>query len=177
MLVTPALLCARARATTGAASLLVARRLDVVAVISSAVNLKVTSELGLRSVAKQLDVPHTTVRSRWQRFRQRSASKWMSVVTTPLPQRVSIGWSARPDQVSRTSCPSRYAVAWRPRSPSRSTRSSSRAWTAEMTWLGLQIDRTRRRTTRALLGYPLSRSIRADRTEDSLRRLSLVLLI
>jgi len=52
--------------------LLVARRLDAVAVIGSAVNLKVTTELGLRSVAEQLDVPHTTVRSCWQRFRARS---------------------------------------------------------------------------------------------------------
>jgi Domain of unknown function (DUF6431) len=43
--------------------LLVACRLDVVAVIGSAVNLKVTTELGLRSVTEQLDVPHTTLRS------------------------------------------------------------------------------------------------------------------
>jgi Domain of unknown function (DUF6431) len=48
--------------------LLVARRLDVVAVIGSAVDLKVTTELGLRSVAEQLDVPHTIVRSWWPRF-------------------------------------------------------------------------------------------------------------
>src|SRR5205807_4718687 len=48
-------------------------------------------------------------------------------------QRVSIGWSARPDQVSRTSCPSRYAATWRPRSTSRSTRSSITLCTAGMT--------------------------------------------
>src|SRR5207245_840743 len=33
---------------------------------------KLTSRLGLRPIAEQLAVPHTTVRSWWQRFRVRS---------------------------------------------------------------------------------------------------------
>lgn len=52
--------------------LLLARRLDVVAVIGTAVQLKIATDVGLRTVAEQLDVPHTTVRTWWQRFRARS---------------------------------------------------------------------------------------------------------
>lgn len=48
------------------------RRLDVVDVIGRALVTKLTSRLGLRPIAEQLDVPHTTVRAWWQRFRVRS---------------------------------------------------------------------------------------------------------
>ena len=46
--------------------------------------------------------------------------------------RSSVLASARPDQVSRISCPSRYAATWSPRSTSRSTKSSITACTAGM---------------------------------------------
>lgn len=52
--------------------LVLQRRLDVVDVIGRALATKLTSRLGLRPIAEQLDVPHTTVRAWWQRFRLRS---------------------------------------------------------------------------------------------------------
>jgi hypothetical protein len=49
------------------------RRLDAVAVIGASVARKLMSGgLGLRPIAEQLDVPHTTVRSWWHRFEARS---------------------------------------------------------------------------------------------------------
>jgi len=53
--------------------LVLARRLDVVDVIGRGVATKLTSKLGLRPIAEQLDVPHTTLRAWWQRFRVRSS--------------------------------------------------------------------------------------------------------
>jgi hypothetical protein len=50
------------------------RRLDVVTVIGNGILLKSASGLGLRPIAEQLDVPHTTLRTWWQRFRARSAT-------------------------------------------------------------------------------------------------------
>jgi hypothetical protein len=52
--------------------LVLVRRLDAVAVIGASLARKLTSGLGLRPIAEQLDVPHTTVRSWWQRFQARS---------------------------------------------------------------------------------------------------------
>jgi len=52
--------------------LTLARRLDVVTVIGSAMVLKVAQGSGLRPIAARLDVPHTTVRTWWLRFRVRS---------------------------------------------------------------------------------------------------------
>jgi Domain of unknown function (DUF6431) len=52
--------------------LLLVRRLDGVAVIGQGLQSKVLVGLGLRRVADQLDVPHTTLRSWWRRFRARS---------------------------------------------------------------------------------------------------------
>jgi len=53
--------------------LVLVRRLDAVAVIGASVARKLMSDgLGLRPIAEQLDVPHTTVRSWWQRFQTRS---------------------------------------------------------------------------------------------------------
>jgi hypothetical protein len=52
--------------------LLLVRRLDVVAIIGHGLLLKVINGLGLRPIAEQLDVPHTTLRTWWQRFRARS---------------------------------------------------------------------------------------------------------
>ena len=52
--------------------LVLLRRLDVVTVIGTALVLKVIDGLGLRTIAEQLDVPHTTLRTWWQRFRARS---------------------------------------------------------------------------------------------------------
>ncbi len=52
--------------------LLLTRRLDAVSVIGTAMVLKVANGLGLRPIAAQLDVPHTTLRTWWQRFRVRS---------------------------------------------------------------------------------------------------------
>jgi Domain of unknown function (DUF6431) len=52
--------------------LVLARRLDVVDVIGRGVATNLTSRLGLRPIAEQLDVPHTTVRSWLERFRARS---------------------------------------------------------------------------------------------------------
>lgn len=49
------------------------RRLDVVMVIGTALALKIFDGLGWRPIAEQLDVPHTTLRSWWQRFRAHSA--------------------------------------------------------------------------------------------------------
>jgi putative transposase len=43
-----------------------------VAVIGHGMALKVMTKLGLRPIAMQLDVPHTTVRTWWHRFRARS---------------------------------------------------------------------------------------------------------
>jgi hypothetical protein len=45
------------------------RRLDVVTVIGTALAVKVIDGLGWRPIAEQLDVPHTTLRAWWQRFR------------------------------------------------------------------------------------------------------------
>ena len=47
-------------------------RLDAVEVIGASLARKLTSRLGLRPIAEQFDVPHTTVRSWWQRFQARS---------------------------------------------------------------------------------------------------------
>ena len=52
--------------------LVLVRRLDVVDVIGASLARKLTSRLGLRPIAEQFDVPHTTVRSWLQRFRARS---------------------------------------------------------------------------------------------------------
>ena len=53
--------------------LVLARRLDAVDVIGRGLASKLTSELGLRPIAEQLDVPHTTLRAWWLRFRVRSS--------------------------------------------------------------------------------------------------------
>jgi hypothetical protein len=50
---------------------LLARRLDGVETIGQGLALAVAG-LGLRAVAQQVDVPHTTVRSGWRRLRARS---------------------------------------------------------------------------------------------------------
>jgi transposase-like protein len=52
--------------------LVLVRRLDAVDVIGAGVARKLTSGLGLRPIAEQLDVPHTTLRSWRQRFQARS---------------------------------------------------------------------------------------------------------
>jgi len=52
--------------------LVLVRRLDAVAVIGASVARKLMNGLGLRPIAEQLDVPHTTVRSWWHRFQARS---------------------------------------------------------------------------------------------------------
>ena len=52
--------------------LVLARRLDGVAVIGRGIALRVIANVGLRPIATQLDVPHSTVRTWWQRFRARS---------------------------------------------------------------------------------------------------------
>jgi hypothetical protein len=52
--------------------LVLARRLDAVAVIGTAMLEKVSNGQGLRPIAADLDVPHTTVRAWWQRFRTHS---------------------------------------------------------------------------------------------------------
>jgi hypothetical protein len=48
------------------------RRLDVVTVIGAALQLKVMDEQAWRPIAAQLEVPLTTLRSWWQRFRARA---------------------------------------------------------------------------------------------------------
>jgi hypothetical protein len=52
--------------------LVLVRRLDAVAVIGASLAGTLRRGLGLRPIAEQLDVPHTTVRSWWQRFQTRS---------------------------------------------------------------------------------------------------------
>jgi transposase-like protein len=52
--------------------LVLVRRLDVVEVIGRGLALKVVQRLGLRPIAEQLGVPHTTVRTWWRRFRARA---------------------------------------------------------------------------------------------------------
>jgi hypothetical protein len=52
--------------------LVLARRLDEVVVIGRGLALKLASGLGLRPIADQLGVPHTTARAWWRRFRARS---------------------------------------------------------------------------------------------------------
>ena len=52
--------------------LVLVRRLDAVAVIGASLARKLTLGLGLRPIAEQLDVPHTTMRSWWHRFQARS---------------------------------------------------------------------------------------------------------
>src|SRR5258707_8294105 len=49
------------------------RRLGAVEVIGASLARKLTRGLGLRPIAAQLAVPHTTVRSWWQRFQARRA--------------------------------------------------------------------------------------------------------
>src|SRR5687767_7975473 len=52
--------------------LVLAQRLDAVEVIGIGLARKLTSGHGLRPIAEQLAVPHSTVRSWWRRFRVRS---------------------------------------------------------------------------------------------------------
>jgi Domain of unknown function (DUF6431) len=52
--------------------LVLARRLDEVEVIGHGLALKLAGGLGLRPIAEQLGVPHTTARAWWRRFRVRS---------------------------------------------------------------------------------------------------------
>jgi hypothetical protein len=52
--------------------LVLARRLDDVAVIGRGIALKVLVSFGLRPIGEHLDVPHTTVRTWWRRFQARS---------------------------------------------------------------------------------------------------------
>jgi hypothetical protein len=52
--------------------LVLVRRLDEVAVIGRGLALKVLANVGLRPIATQLDVPHSTIRTWWHRFRARS---------------------------------------------------------------------------------------------------------
>jgi hypothetical protein len=52
--------------------LVLARRLDEVAVIGRGIALKVASSVGLRPIAEHLDVPHPTIRTWWRRFLARS---------------------------------------------------------------------------------------------------------
>jgi Domain of unknown function (DUF6431) len=52
--------------------LVLVRRLDAVEVIGRGLALKVVQRLGLRPVAEQLGVPHTTARAWWRRFRARA---------------------------------------------------------------------------------------------------------
>jgi hypothetical protein len=52
--------------------LVLARRLDAVTVIGSALALKLAGDLGLRPIAQHVGVPHTTARTWWRRFRARS---------------------------------------------------------------------------------------------------------
>jgi hypothetical protein len=54
------------------------RRLDVVTVIGTALMLKVINGLGLRPIAEQLDLPHTTLRTWWQRF----GVRWPTLLAT-----------------------------------------------------------------------------------------------
>jgi hypothetical protein len=53
--------------------LVLARRLDEVAVIGEGLALKVLGGRGLRSIAEHLGVPYTTARTWWRRFRVRSS--------------------------------------------------------------------------------------------------------
>src|SRR5260370_37956730 len=52
--------------------LVLARRLDEVALIGRALALRVMTKVGLGSIAEHVDVPHTTVRTWWRRFQTRS---------------------------------------------------------------------------------------------------------
>ena len=52
--------------------LVLARRLDEVAVVGRGIALKLTTTFGLRPIAEDLDVPHTTLRTWWRRFQARS---------------------------------------------------------------------------------------------------------
>jgi hypothetical protein len=58
--------------------LVLVRRLDAVEVIGPGLALKVIQGLGLRPIAEQFGVPHTTVRSWWRRFRARSPTQLAS---------------------------------------------------------------------------------------------------
>ncbi len=53
--------------------LVLTRRLDDVETIGQAVMLKVVGDRGLRPIAEHLGVPHTTARTWWRRFRERSS--------------------------------------------------------------------------------------------------------
>lgn len=63
-------LCGRTQALLP--DLVLARRLDDVAVIGRGIALKVMVNFGLRPIAEHLDVPHATVRTWWRRFQARS---------------------------------------------------------------------------------------------------------
>lgn len=72
---------------------LLARRLDEVETIGRGLALRVGG-LGLRTVARQVDVPHTTVRSWWRRFRVRSPTLVAALVALAVgldPAPVSLG--------------------------------------------------------------------------------------
>jgi hypothetical protein len=65
-------LCRRSHALLP--DLVLARRLDEVETIGQAVVLKVVGDRGLRPLAEQVAVPHTTARTWWRRFRERSSA-------------------------------------------------------------------------------------------------------
>jgi hypothetical protein len=63
--------------------LVLVQRLDAVEVIGAGLARKLTSGLGLRPIAEQLAMPHTTVRSWWRRFPGRSLVRTAFASTAP----------------------------------------------------------------------------------------------
>jgi transposase-like protein len=89
--------------------LVLARRLDAVAVIGRGLALKVVQRLGLRTIAEQLGVPHTTVRSWWRRFRARAPTLVTSCTALAVdPAGVSVQLAAEAEQAALEA----LAVAW-----------------------------------------------------------------
>jgi len=79
--------------------LVLARRLDGVAVIGCGIALRVIANVGLRPIATQLDVPHSTVRTWWHRFRARSPT---TLAPLQRPRR-GAGWHRRHAGLCRNS--------------------------------------------------------------------------
>ena len=90
--------------------LVLVRRLDEVETIGQAVVLKVVAYRGLRPIAEHLGVPHTTVRTWWRRFRDRSSA--MHIQCTALAVSLN-GTAVMVNTADERAAVDALVVAWR----------------------------------------------------------------
>ena len=61
-------------------------RLDVVERIGSMIEEVAAGEVGVRPAASRVDVPYTTARGWWRRFRERESTRWRQTADCGRPQ-------------------------------------------------------------------------------------------